>query len=54
VVWITIAGPRFLSDRRCWQVLDPNKHGCHTFVGSLLIAVAGMVMCALAQRGQKT
>ena len=53
VVWIAIAGPRIMNDRRCWQVLDPNKHGCHTFMASLAIAVAGMVCCALAQKTEK-
>jgi hypothetical protein len=52
IVWIAIAGPRILNDPRCWQVLDPNKHGCHTFMLSVLIAVAGMVCCAVAGRGQ--
>ena len=52
IVWLAIAGPRILNDPRCWQVLDPNKHGCHTFMLSVLIAVAGMVCCAVAGRGQ--
>ncbi|MDP9266709.1 MAG: hypothetical protein M3P27_00100 [Acidobacteriota bacterium] len=50
VVWIAIAGPRILNDPRCWQVLDPNQHGCHTFMLSVLIGVAGMVCCAVAGR----
>lgn len=50
IVWVAIAGPRLASDPRCWQVLDPNKHGCHTFMLSLAIAVAGMVCCGIAQK----
>ena len=50
VVWLAIAAPRIARDPRCWQVLDPNKHGCHTFMLSVAIGVAGMVCCAVAQR----
>ncbi|MBI2679126.1 MAG: hypothetical protein HYX28_10125 [Candidatus Koribacter versatilis] len=50
IVWIAIAGPRLLSDPRCWQVLDLNRHGCHTFMLSLAIGAAGMACCAVAQR----
>jgi len=48
VVWIAIVAPRMVRDPRCWQVLDPHKHGCHTFMLSVAIAVAGMVCCAVA------
>ena len=50
IVWIAIAGPRILNDPRCWQVLDPNKHGCHTFMLSVVIAVAGLVLAWLGRR----
>jgi|GEM_PF-1071724 len=49
VVWIAIVAPRMARDPRCWQVLDPHKHGCHTFMLSVAIGVAGMVCCAFAQ-----
>ena len=52
VVWLAIAGPRIARDPRCWQVLDPNKHGCHTFMLSVVIAVAGMVFAALGRGKQ--
>jgi hypothetical protein len=52
IVWIALAGPRILNDPRCWQVLDPNKHGCHTFMLSVVIAVAGMVCCAVAGKNR--
>ena len=40
-----IAVPRIASDPRCWVAYDPTKHGCHTFLISLIIATVGVVLC---------
>src|SRR3954466_13198678 len=50
VVWLGIAVPRIVTDPRCWVAYDPHKHGCHTFLGSLLIAIGGIACCAIAQK----
>lgn len=43
---VAIAIPRLLTDPRCFVVLDPHQHGCHTFV---LLVISGIVGVLLAQ-----
>ncbi|HUS18747.1 MAG TPA: hypothetical protein VMZ25_03780 [Terriglobales bacterium] len=43
LTWLVIAVPRLLNDPRCLQ-LDLNRHGCHTFMITLAVAVAGLVL----------
>ena len=46
-VWAVLGGTRFATDPQCLQVLDVHRHGCHTFVIALVVAVAGLVCIAI-------
>jgi hypothetical protein len=35
---------RTLTDPRCFVVLDPHQHGCHTFVIASLVEVVGLAL----------
>jgi nicotinamide riboside transporter PnuC len=35
---------RTLTDPRCFVVLDPHQHGCHTFVIASLLEVIGLAL----------
>jgi hypothetical protein len=43
MTWVVIAVPRLVNDPRCLQ-LDLNRHGCHTFMATIVIAAAGLVL----------
>jgi hypothetical protein len=43
MTWVVIGVPRLVSDPRCLQ-LDFNRQGCHTFMATLVIAAAGLVL----------
>jgi len=43
MTWVVIAVPRLVNDPRCLQ-MDVNRHGCHTFMATLVIAAAGLAM----------
>src|SRR5437762_3074197 len=46
-VWAVLGGTRLATDPQCLQVLDVHRHGCHTFVIALVVAVAGLVCIAI-------
>src|SRR3954469_25448440 len=54
VVLLSIAAPRIATDPRCWVVLDPTKHGCHTFMLSVVIGVVGLALCAVGVAREKS
>src|SRR5262245_57957921 len=35
---------RMTTDPRCLVVLDPNQHGCHTFMIAMVVGVVGLVL----------
>jgi len=43
MAWLVIAVPRLVNDPRCLQ-LDLSRHGCHTFMITLAVAVVGLVL----------
>lgn len=43
MTWLVIAVPRLVNDPRCLQ-LDLSRHGCHTFMITLAVAVVGLVL----------
>lgn len=43
MTWVVISVPRLVNDPRCLQ-LDLNRHGCHTFMATLVIAAAGVAL----------
>ena len=43
MTWVVLGVPRLVNDPRCLQ-LDLNRHGCHTFMATLVIAAAGLVL----------
>lgn len=48
--WLIIGVARLATDPRCLVVLDPNQHGCHTFMAALVLALVGFVLAAFAGR----
>jgi hypothetical protein len=50
VVLLGIAAPRIASDPRCWVAYDPTKHGCHTFMISLVLGAVGLALCWVSMR----
>jgi hypothetical protein len=55
-VWLALVVPRLVSDPRCWVAYDPTKHGCHTFMGSVVLGTVGLVLAAVgtARAGTST
>ena len=53
VVLASIAAPRLATDPRCWVAYDPTKHGCHTFLLSLVIGTVGLVLCWVSMRERR-
>jgi hypothetical protein len=43
ITWSVIAIPRLINDPRCLQ-LDLNRHGCHTFMITLVVAAVGFIL----------
>lgn len=41
MTWVVIGVPRLVNDPRCLQ-LDLSRHGCHTFIATLVLAAAGL------------
>jgi hypothetical protein len=41
---LILLGTRIASDPRCWVVLDPHQHGCHTFMIAIVLGVAGLAL----------
>ncbi len=35
---------RMKTDPRCFVVLDPHQHGCHTFMIAIVLGVAGLAL----------
>jgi hypothetical protein len=36
---------RLTTDPRCLVVLDPQQHGCHSFMIAVVVGVAGLALC---------
>lgn len=43
MTWLVLGVPRLVNDPRCLQ-LDLSRHGCHTFLATLVIAAIGLVL----------
>jgi hypothetical protein len=46
---IVLLVTRFITDPRCLVVLDPHQHGCHTFMISVVIGIAGLVLAGISE-----
>lgn len=46
--FLILGATRLATDPRCWVVLDPHQHGCHTFMAALVLGFAGVAASALA------
>jgi hypothetical protein len=46
-VWLGLTVPRLASDPRCWVAYDLTRHGCHLFMGSVVIGTVGLVLAAV-------
>ncbi len=36
---------RLTTDPRCRVVLDPHRHGCHSFMIAVVVGVIGLALC---------
>jgi hypothetical protein len=36
---------RLSTDPRCLVVLDPHRHGCHSFMIAVAVGVIGLALC---------
>jgi hypothetical protein len=36
---------RVATDQRCLVVLDPHRHGCHSFMIAVVLGVVGLALC---------
>jgi phosphatidylglycerophosphate synthase len=46
-MWPPVFLTRFVTDPRCWAVLNPHQHGCHSYMIASLLNIVGL---ALAMR----
>jgi hypothetical protein len=43
---LILLGTRITTDPRCLVVLDPQQHGCHTFMTSVVLGLVGLALAA--------
>jgi hypothetical protein len=49
---IILLATRLASDPRCLAVLDPHQHGCHTFMITVALGVAGLALAFTPARAK--
>jgi len=45
---------RIVTDPRCFVVLDPHQHGCHTFMIAIVAGVVGLVLVGLSRSSYRS
>jgi hypothetical protein len=46
---VILLGTRLAADPRCLVVLDPHKHGCHTFMITIILGLIGLALAAFGR-----
>lgn len=41
--------PRVATDARCLAVLDPHRHGCHTFMIAVVLGIVGLALVGFSR-----
>jgi hypothetical protein len=46
---LILLGTKLATDPRCLVVLDPHKHGCHTFMITIILGLIGLSLNAFGR-----
>jgi hypothetical protein len=46
---LILLGTKLATDPRCLVVLDPHKHGCHTFMITIILGLIGLALAAFGR-----